>query len=104
MPHELVDAFASTLEEAKDADLILHVVDPTATSLTDDEEKYYIESMRVTNKVLDDIGATQNRLVVYNKIDLINDEFELKENEIAVSATKKIGLDQLKTKIKEMLV
>ena len=60
--------------------------------------------MRVTNKVLDDIGATQNRLVVYNKIDLVNDEFELKENEIAVSATKKIGLDQLKTKIQEMLV
>ncbi len=104
LPHELVDAFASTLEEAKDADLILHVVDPTATSLTDDKEKYYIESMRVTNKVLDDIGATQNRLVVYNKIDLINDEFELKANEIAVSATKKIGLDQLKIKIKEMLV
>ena len=104
LPHELVDAFASTLEEAKDADLILHVVDPTATSLTDDKEKYYIESMRVTNKVLDDIGATQNRLVVYNKIDLVNDEFELKANEIAVSATKKIGLDQLKTKIKEMLV
>ena len=104
LPHELVDAFASTLEEAKDADLILHVVDPTATSLTDDKEKYYIESMRVTNKVLDDIGATQNRLVVYNKIDLVNDEFELKANEIAVSATKKIGLDQLKIKIKEMLV
>lgn len=103
LPHELVDAFASTLEEAKDADLIMHVVDPTATSLTDDKEKYYIESMRVTNKVLDDIGATQNRLVVYNKIDLVNDEIELKENEIAVSATKKIGLDQLKTKIKDMI-
>lgn len=103
LPHELVDAFASTLEEAKDADLILHVVDPTATSLNDDKEKYYVESMRVTNKVLDDIGATKNRLIVYNKSDLVKEVFSVGENEIVVSATKKVGLDELKIKMKEML-
>lgn len=104
LPHELVDAFASTLEEAIDADLILHVVDPTVTSLSDDKEKYYIESMRVTDKVLDDIGATKNRLVVYNKCDLLDEKFDLKENEIFVSAKTKYNLDELKKIIKNKLI
>lgn len=99
LPHELVDAFASTLEEAKDADLILHVVDPTATSLTADKEKYYVESMAVTNKVLDDIGATSNRIIVYNKCDLLAEKFVINDREIFVSAKKKLGLDELKNMI-----
>ena len=103
LPHELVDAFASTLEEARDAHLILHVVDPTATSLTEDKEKYYIESMRVTNKVLDDIGATDNRIVVYNKCDLLWQRFELLPNEIFVSTKTKEGIEDLKKMIKQNL-
>lgn len=103
LPHELVDAFASTLEEARDAHLILHVVDPTATSLTEDKEKYYIESMRVTNKVLDDIGATDNRIVVYNKSDLLSQRFELLPNEIFVSTKTKEGIEDLKKMIKQNL-
>lgn len=103
LPHELVDAFASTLEEARDAHLILHVVDPTATSLTEDKEKYYIESMRVTNKVLDDIGATDNRIVVYNKCDLLSQRFELLPNEIFVSTITKEGIEDLKKMIKQNL-
>ncbi len=103
LPHELVDAFASTLEEAKDADLILHVVDPTATSLTDDKEKYYIESMRVTNKVLDDIGATKNRIIVFNKCDLLENRFKLDENQIFVSTKTKEGIDELKKIIRQNL-
>lgn len=103
LPHELVDAFASTLEEARDAHLILHVVDPTATSLTEDKEKYYIESMRVTNKVLDDIGATDNRIVVYNKCDLLSQRFELLPNEIFVSTKTKEGIEDLKKMIKQNL-
>lgn len=103
LPHELVDAFASTLEEARDAHLILHVVDPTATSLTEDKEKYYIESMRITNKVLDDIGATDNRIVVYNKCDLLSQRFELLSNEIFVSTKTKEGIEDLKKMIKQNL-
>ena len=98
-----MDAFASTLEEARDAHLILHVVDPTATSLTEDKEKYYIESMRVTNKVLDDIGATDNRIVVYNKCDLLSQRFELLPNEIFVSTKTKEGIEDLKKMIKQNL-
>ncbi len=103
LPHELVDAFASTLEEAKDADLILHIVDPTATSLTDDKELYYLESMRITNEVLDKIGATKNRLVVFNKVDLLDHNFIIGENQIGVSAKTKEGIDKLKEEIKKLL-
>ncbi len=103
LPHELVDAFSSTLEEAKDADLILHVVDPTATSLTSEKEKYFVQSMAVTNKVLDEIGATENRIIVYNKSDLLTDKFEIGEDEIFVSAKKKEGLDELKSLMKKLL-
>ena len=102
LPHELVDSFASTLDEARESDLVLHIVDPTATS-KDGSENYFQESMRVTNKVLDDIGATSNRLVVYNKCDLLQTRKKLAENEIYVSAKTKEGLDALKQKIAEML-
>ncbi len=102
LPHELVDSFTSTLEEAKQADLILHVVDPTATS-QDGKELYYEESMRVTNQVLDDIGATKNRLTVYNKCDLITQRKQLSENEVYVSAKTKEGFDELKEKMTSML-
>ncbi len=102
LPHELVDSFTSTLEEAKQADLILHVVDPTATS-QDGKELYYEESMRVTNQVLDDIGATKNRLTVYNKCDLITHRKQLSDNEVYVSAKTKEGFDELKEKMTSML-
>jgi GTP-binding protein HflX len=67
LPHELVAAFRSTLQEARDADLLLHVVD--ASDPLRDER---IEQVR---EVLRGIGAAEIReLVVLNKIDLIRDE------------------------------
>ncbi len=67
LPHELVAAFRSTLQEARDADLLLHVVD--ASDPLRDER---IEQVR---EVLRGIGAGEIReLVVLNKIDLIEDE------------------------------
>ncbi len=102
LPHELVDSFASTLDEAKLANLILHVVDPTATS-KDGSENYFEESMKITDKVLDEIGATKKRLIVFNKCDLLKNKKDLAENEIYVSAKTKEGIDKLKQKISEML-
>lgn len=65
LPHELVAAFKSTLQEASEADLLLHVVDAHA----EDREETVIE----VNKVLGDIDAGQIRqLEVYNKIDLLD--------------------------------
>ena len=95
LPHELVDAFSATLEESADADLILHIVDPNMTDIKG-ENLYYEENIRVTNKVLDDVGATKNRILVLNKCDLLSRPIELKENEILISAKTGKGIEKLK--------
>ena len=67
LPHELIAAFRSTLQEARDADLLLHVVD--ASDPLRDER---IEQVR---EVLRGIGAGEIReLLVFNKIDLSGDK------------------------------
>lgn len=101
LPHELVDAFASTLEEAKDADLILHVVDPTQVGK--DGSSYFEKNIEVTNKVLDDIGSKCERILIFNKCDMLKDEGNLRERGVLVSAKKNIGLDELKKLITEKL-
>jgi GTP-binding protein HflX len=67
LPHELVAAFRSTLQEARDADLLLHVVDAS-----DPQRDERIEQVR---EVLRGIGAGEIReLVVLNKIDLVGEQ------------------------------
>lgn len=66
LPHRLVEAFRATLEEASNADLLLHVVDAV------DEER--MRNMEQVNIVLEEIGAHEiPQLIIYNKIDLIDD-------------------------------
>ncbi len=103
LPHELVDAFSATLEESADADLILHVVDPNMTDIKG-ENLYYEENIRVTNKVLDDVNATKNRIIVMNKCDLLGDrKIEEKENQILISAKTGKGIEKLKNMIYDNL-
>lgn len=65
LPHELVAAFKSTLQEASEADLLLHVID----AHSDDR----IEIMDQVNQVLEEIGAGKIRQIkVFNKIDLLD--------------------------------
>jgi GTP-binding protein HflX len=64
LPHELVAAFRATLEEANEADLILHVVDSSSEMRS--------EQMRVVDEALEALGASgKERLTVFNKIDLL---------------------------------
>jgi GTP-binding protein HflX len=66
LPHDLVASFRSTLEEAKDAELLLHVVDAADPAFRDQIE--------VTRRVLSDIcDPDQPRLLVLNKCDLLNE-------------------------------
>ena len=66
LPHELVAAFKSTLQEASEADLLLHVIDASS----DDRA----ETIYQVNQVLEDIKANEVRqLEVFNKIDLLAD-------------------------------
>jgi GTP-binding protein HflX len=98
LPHQLVDAFSATLEETKRADLLLHVVDASAP---DDE----LEAMlRAVDVVLGDIGADEDRLLVLNKADKLDDdrrhELALRHPDAAlVSAVSGEGLDELRERI-----
>lgn len=66
LPHSLVQAFKATLEEVTYADLLLHVVDAAYEN--------YDFHIDVTNKVIKEIGAgDKEKLMVYNKIDLVDE-------------------------------
>ncbi len=98
LPHAFVDAFASTLEEAKRADLILVVVDST--------DKNREKQIEVVEQVLSEIDANSTKkLYIYNKIDKISDQDEIPsgENIVKISAKRNIGLDTLKQKILSLL-
>ena len=69
LPHQLVDAFSATLEEAMGADLIVHVAD---ASVPEDE---LAEMLAAVDEVLAEVGAAERpRLLALNKIDLLDDE------------------------------
>lgn len=94
LPHELVDAFRSTLTETLESDLILHVIDDS-----DDERDQRVADV---NRVLSGIGAAQvPQFLVFNKIDRSGHapKIELAENgepaSAWVSALKNDGLDGL---------
>ncbi|OGT06194.1 MAG: GTPase HflX [Gammaproteobacteria bacterium GWF2_41_13] len=64
LPHDLIDAFRATLEESKEADLLIHVVDAASPQRS--------ENIQAVNNVLIEISADQvPRLIVFNKIDLL---------------------------------
>ncbi len=66
LPHKLVEAFHATLQEAAEADLLLHVVDAASPQLA--------EQMTEVERVLVEIGAAQiPQILVYNKLDLLGD-------------------------------
>src|SRR5207248_2169288 len=65
LPHHLVASFRATLEETREADLLLHVID--ASSPTWQEQRV------VVDQVLDELGVRDRpKLLVFNKIDLID--------------------------------
>jgi GTP-binding protein HflX len=97
LPHDLVEAFHSTLEEVVEADLLLHVVDAGSNDL--------IEQMMVVKRVLSQLGAKQNIITVYNKMDVVENPALLPNEKphVMVSALKGQGLEELLHLIKENL-
>ena len=98
LPHTLVKAFRSTLEEVVEADLLLHVVDANFP-----EADFHID---VTNKVLRELGAgDKTKLLLFNKIDLATDFSPLAygKNALAISTKTGQGYDELLSHIKELL-
>lgn len=101
LPHNLIESFKSTLDEVREADLLLHVVD-ASSKLVDD----YIE---VVDSTLADLKVTGfKRVLVFNKIDLVEPSrlMELKKGfpgALFVSAERSMGLDKLQSHIEFMI-
>lgn len=89
LPHHLVKAFRSTLEEARDADLLLHVVDASNA-----ENQYMME---ITNNTLQAVGVEDiPTIYVFNKSDLANLAYPyVNNNQIWISAKEGKGIDEL---------
>jgi GTP-binding protein HflX len=93
LPHALVAAFRATLEETADADLVLHVIDASAS----DRDR----RMAAVREVLDEVGATDVPLLeVYNKCDALTPEerrrFQEQEPDaVYISALTRQGVDEL---------
>lgn len=89
LPHHLVKAFRSTLEEVTEADLLVHVVDYAH----DD----YEQLVAVTNETLKELGAYNlPTIYAYNKCDLTEHHYpEVRDNNVYLSAKKNIGLNEL---------
>ncbi len=103
LPHKLVEAFRATLEEAANADLLLHVIDAA------DAER--LRNIDEVQKVLTEIDAHNiPQLMVYNKIDLLSDmEPRLDRNDegkpvaVWLSAHQKLGIELLLQAIAELV-
>jgi GTP-binding protein HflX len=121
LPHQLVESFKSTLDEVREADLLLHVVDISHENFED--------QLDLVNSTLLEIGASNKKqLLVFNKIDQLKEPLQpddpfgedteqlsyierlkntwmAKENGqvIFISATKKLNIDELRKKIIEAI-
>ena len=115
LPHHLVESFKSTLDEVREADVLLHVVDIS--------HPQYEDQLNVVNKTLADLGASDKPVVtIFNKMDkyeeqafdqwlepavkaeILNDLKQRWQNEtkgpcVFVSATERINLDNLRQSI-----
>jgi GTP-binding protein HflX len=102
LPHELVAAFQSTLTEAREATLLLHVVDAS--------DPRHDEHITQVDAVLAEIGAEQiPQILVYNKIDRlelaarIDRDAQRRATAVWISAEKRLGLDLLVGAIAERI-
>jgi GTP-binding protein HflX len=99
LPHQLVSAFGATLEEVRDADLILHVADAS------EPEARRAAQARAVAEALDEIGAAEvPRLTVLNKIDLVDPEARAalarrQPGAVQASAATGEGLDRLRARL-----
>lgn len=98
LPHHLVEAFKSTLEEAASADIILNVCDASC-------EEYRLH-LDVTNSLLRELGCTDKPIIpVYNKCDLVSDPADIPHDSdsVRICAKDGRGIDELLRVIEEHL-
>jgi len=89
LPHDLVESFKSTLDEVREADILIHVVDISHNN--------FEEHIRVVNETLSDIGAIDKPiLMVFNKIDAYN-YIEKEEDDLTPRTKENISLEEFKS-------
>jgi GTP-binding protein HflX len=100
LPPELVDAFASTLEDSIESDILFHVVDASDPKID--------EKIQVVDEILDRIWAEQKRIYIFNKIDQISghDLIEIKKRyfekeALYISTYSGEGIDNVKRLLSE---
>lgn len=100
LPPELVDAFASTLEDSIESDILFHVVDGSDPKID--------EKIKVVDDILERIDATQKRIYIFNKIDLLSGHelIEVKKrfrdlHPLYISTYKSIWLEKITDKLLE---
>ena len=104
LPHQLVEAFSATLEEALGADLVVHVADASVP------EEALHEMLAAVDEVLEETGAGERpRLLALNKIDLLDDERRRElsfrfPQAVQVSGASGEGLDELRHAIEGRFV
>lgn len=102
LPHDLVQSFRATLEEAIQADFLLHVIDASSLQA--------VEFYQTTTKVLSELGAGEKRvLLVLNKVDLIDDTRlnELKRHfpeALTISVKSGEGLENLLHRLHDFMI
>jgi GTP-binding protein HflX len=113
LPTHLIESFKSTLDEIREADILIHVVDVSHPTLDD--------HISVVNQTLADIDASDKpTLLVFNKVDLLEEEEELSVEEkiknlkntywnkeqndvVFISATNKDNIEELKSKLRKLV-
>ena len=94
LPHQLVSAFKSTLDEAVYADLILNVCDISSPDME--------SQLSITRRILSELGCSDDKIVtVYNKCDRLENIKD--EKEIVISAKSGFGMEKLVEKLEQML-
>ncbi|MFC1528323.1 GTPase HflX [Candidatus Latescibacterota bacterium] len=98
LPHDLIASFKSTLDEVREADALLHVID-----ITNPE---WEEQVEVVNNVLIDLGSSETKtIMVFNKIDILENTAELSvlgkryPDAVFLSAKYDTGIEELKTSL-----
>lgn len=99
LPHDLVEAFKSTLEEITEADLIIHVVDAS--------NEHFEDQINITNEVLNDLGVKDIPVIyAFNKIDKLDEYFYIPpkyDNALRISSKNNINIDKLLEEIQKEL-
>lgn len=101
LPHDLIESFKSTLDEVRECNILLHVVDASSRMIQD-----YID---VVDETLDDMEVSgKKKLLVFNKVDVLDAQriSELKRaypDAVFVSAERNIGLGKLEQRVQKLI-